>query len=611
MSLILLQITSLVYIVLLNIFYFSKEHISNLENRIYKYLLVSNVFGLLIELGCFYTVLHMDTIPIINVVVTKALLIYYLFFLAVYTYYVFVVAFNEKNSNVENNNFFRIVKFICVIGFIVFSAVEIVLPMEYYSDGTYVYSYGQSVKFLQLVLIVVMSLWLIIILKKIKNISVKKYLPILIFIALAAIGGAIQITYPYILLTTPIETLVIFLMYFTIENPDVKLIKELTLTNELLEKEKDATINSMNILSSSIDNSLTKLLQFGNKKYDNDEEFIREKEEIQKYSINLVNEVKGVIELSKIESGKYPLKNYKYDTKELFEEIEELFNIKASNDKIKITYDIDNNIHPVLSGDDEKIKETLVSLYNTIMSNFEVKDIVLRLKVSELGLVSRMKFSMIIDNGSSDKLDNYEDKLNGLEYNILKKLVKLQKIKFSVDNIDNKLEFNLTINQRIERNYHEVKTTNRNKKVEYFDLSNKNILLVDDNKDKINNLILLLEPYHINIVVAYDYLEFTNLLYGDNHYDLILLDDMMPDTSEFYWLNPDFIGNVDIKNKIKRMAGYNPNVVVMLTNGNILEEKYKTCKLDYILKPLDNSKLNKILRKYFGSLSNSGCDQKS
>ena len=233
------------------------------------------------------------------------------------------------------------------------------------------------------------------------------------------------------------------------------------------------------------------------------------------------------------------------------------------------------------------------------MSNFEVKDIVLRLKVSELGLVSRMKFSMIIDNGSSDKLDNYEDKLNGLEYNILKKLVKLQKIKFSVDNIDNKLEFSLTINQRIERNYHEVKTTNRSKKVEYFDLSNKNILLVDDNKDKINNLILLLEPYHINIVVAYDYLEFTNLLYGDNHYDLILLDDMMPDTSEFYWLNPDFIGNVDIKNKIKRMAGYNPNVVVMLTNGNILEEKYKTCKLDYILKPLDNSKLNKILRKYF------------
>ena len=53
MSLILLQITSLVYVVLLNIFYFMKEHISNLENRIFKCLLVSNVFGLLIELGCF------------------------------------------------------------------------------------------------------------------------------------------------------------------------------------------------------------------------------------------------------------------------------------------------------------------------------------------------------------------------------------------------------------------------------------------------------------------------------------------------------------------------------------------------------------------------------
>ena len=134
--------------------------------------------------------------------------------------------------------------------------------------------------------------------------------------------------------------------------------------------------------------------------------------------------------------------------------------------------------------------------------------------------------------------------------------------------------------------------------MEYFDLSSKNILLVDDNKDKINNLILLLEPYHINITVAYDYIEFTNLLYGDNHYDMILLDDMMPDSSEFYWLDANLIGNPDISNKIKRMAGYSPNVVVMLTSGNDLESKYKTYNLGYIMKPMDSNKLHNILKKY-------------
>lgn len=600
MSLILLQITSLIYVILLNIFYFTKEHISNLENRIFKCLLVSNVFGLLIELGCFYTVSHMNEIPLINMVVTKALLIYYLFFLMIYTYYVFVVAFNEKNSNLENSKFFYTVKSICICLFFVLSAIEIFLPMEYYNDGMYVYSYGKSVDFLEITLVIVMGVWLVVILKKIKNISLKQYMPILIFIALAGIGGAIQMKYPYMLLTTPIETLVIFLMYFTIENPDIKLIKELTMTNDLLEREKDATVNSMNNLSSSIDTSLTKLLQFGNKHYDSDEEFIKDKEEIQKYSVNLVNEIKSSIELSKIESGKYPLKKYKYDTKELFEEIRELFDIKSANDKVRFTYEFDNNIHPVLSGDDEKIKETLISLYSTIITNFEVKDIILRLKVAELGVVSRLKFFMIIDNTKDlDKIDDYDKILNGLEYSILKKLVELQKIKFTINKVDNKLEFVLTINQRIEKNYQEVEVSKRNRKVEYFDLSDKNILLVDDNKDKINNLILLLEPYHVNITVAYDYGEFTNLLYGDNHYDLILLDDMMPDSEEYYWLDTNLIGNIDVNNKIRRMAGYSPRVVVMLTKGNDIEGKYKSHKLDYILKPMDSSKLHNILKKYF------------
>lgn len=600
MSLILLQITSLIYVILLNIFYFTKEHISNLENRIFKCLLVSNVFGLLIELGCFYTVSHMNEIPLINMVVTKALLIYYLLFLMIYTYYVFVVAFNEKNSNLENSKFFYTVKSICICLFFVLSAIEIFLPMEYYNDGMYVYSYGKSVDFLEKTLVIVMGVWLVVILKKIKNISLKQYMPILIFIALAGIGGAIQMKYPYMLLTTPIETLVIFLMYFTIENPDVKLIKELTMTNDLLEREKDATVNSMNNLSSSIDTSLTKLLQFGNKHYDSDKEFIKDKEEIQKYSVNLVNEIKSSIELSKIESGKYPLKKYKYDTKELLEEIRELFDIKSANDKVKFTYEFDNNIHPVLSGDDEKIKETLISLYSTIITNFEVKDIILRLKVAELGVVSRLKFFMIIDNTKDlDKIDDYDKILGGLEYSILKKLVELQKIKFTINKVDNKLEFVLTINQRIEKNYQEVEVSKRNRKVEYFDLSDKNILLVDDNKDKINNLILLLEPYHVNITVAYDYGEFTNLLYGDNHYDLILLDDMMPDSEEYYWLDTNLIGNIDINNKIRRMAGYSPRVVAMLTKGNDIEDKYKSHKLDYILKPMDSSKLHNILKKYF------------
>ena len=133
MNLILLQITSLIYIILLNIFYFSKKHISNIENKIFKYLLISNMIGLIIELGCFYTVSHMDIIPTLNIIITKLLLVYYLWFISIYTYYVFVIAY--KDDKKETKSFLNNIKTICMIGFIVSSFIVSYLPMQYYNDG--------------------------------------------------------------------------------------------------------------------------------------------------------------------------------------------------------------------------------------------------------------------------------------------------------------------------------------------------------------------------------------------------------------------------------------------------------------------------------------------
>ena len=78
MSLILLHITSFIYIVLLSIFYFKKARLSDVENEIYKYLLISNIFGLLIEFCCFYTVSNMETMEFLALIFTRLLLIYYL-----------------------------------------------------------------------------------------------------------------------------------------------------------------------------------------------------------------------------------------------------------------------------------------------------------------------------------------------------------------------------------------------------------------------------------------------------------------------------------------------------------------------------------------------------
>ena len=71
-------ISSLVYLSILFVVYISKERVNSLENKIFKAIMVSNIIGLVIELGCFITVTNMYKIPTINSIVTKLLLVYYL-----------------------------------------------------------------------------------------------------------------------------------------------------------------------------------------------------------------------------------------------------------------------------------------------------------------------------------------------------------------------------------------------------------------------------------------------------------------------------------------------------------------------------------------------------
>ena len=154
MSLILLHITSFIYIILLAIFYFRKARLADVENKIYQNLLVSNILGLIIEFCCFYTVANINTMPIVAGVFTRLLLIYYLYFISMYTTYVFVICYKkEKKSSTQINAFFTKVLRCCLFAFAITTLIIAFLPMEYYYDGMYTYSYGSAVNFLQIVFV--------------------------------------------------------------------------------------------------------------------------------------------------------------------------------------------------------------------------------------------------------------------------------------------------------------------------------------------------------------------------------------------------------------------------------------------------------------------------
>ena len=58
-------ITSFVYCSIISLFYWSKKKPKNIENRIYAFLVMDTLLGLLLELGCCFTVLYEKQIPVL------------------------------------------------------------------------------------------------------------------------------------------------------------------------------------------------------------------------------------------------------------------------------------------------------------------------------------------------------------------------------------------------------------------------------------------------------------------------------------------------------------------------------------------------------------------
>ena len=137
----------------------------------------------------------------------------------------------------------------------------------------------------------------------------------------------------------------------------------------------------------------------------------------------------------------------------------------------------------------------------------------------------------------------------------------------------------------------EKMTQNISKKDFYFDCSKHRVLIVDDNKLNIKVVTRLLEPYNIKYDIAEGGKSCINAVKSGKKYDLILLDHMMPDL--------DGIETIRI---LKKMTEIKLPPVIAMTANVVTEFREKYIKEgfdDYISKPIDIKKLNKLLKKYF------------
>ena len=592
-------ISGLCVSILINLVYFTKKRVKNYETTLYGYLIIVNLIGLLLELGC-SIICSINNSPIIfRDIIVKTYMVFLIGWAILFMYYVLIISCDTyKNFRIR---LMKITTFLFFIAAIIIS----ILPIEHIKTDTAIYASGSSVDITYIftgIIVLVILMVMVTHYKKLKN---KKYLPLLSFIILGVIVSAIQFTNPQLLMVTALESYIMLMMYFTIENPDVKMINYLNLAKDTAEKANRAKSDFLSSMSHEIRTPLNAIVGFSECIINADslEEAKENASDVVSASKTLLEIVNGILDISKIEAGKLELVESDYSSKKLLDNVVKLIRSRIGNKPLDFKVNIAEDLPPVLYGDHINVKKILINLLTNAVKYTEEGFISLDVKCVKNNDICRLIIS-VKDSGRGIKQEDIGKLFNkfqrvdedrnttiegtGLGLAITKQLVEMMNGKIVVNSIYGEgSEFKVAIDQRLSLAKIEVEkeeTDDFN-----LDLTNKKILIVDDNKLNLKVAQKLLVKYNPTIATAESGAECLNLINSGNKYDLILLDDMMPK-----------MRGTKVLAKLKEIPNFNTPTIVLTANAiNGMKEQYlKDGFDDYLAKPIEKPELYRILRKY-------------
>lgn len=197
---------SLFYCILLAIIVFFDKRFK--DSKIFKTMLIMNFIGLLLEVAGLFLGSNYETYNVLNNVVLKMMLVYYVSWVSFFVMYVIGISYDKKIGSAKQRSFALI--------YIIILLLDLFIPMySKINNGVILYTYGPGINLIYYYSLICDVLCLMIMFKNFKKVKTTLYAPLFVLISAGTIVSMIQSSYPSLMLSSTMQTFVMYIMHFT------------------------------------------------------------------------------------------------------------------------------------------------------------------------------------------------------------------------------------------------------------------------------------------------------------------------------------------------------------------------------------------------------------